>query len=252
MKWMIVIFFFFSLSCAKYSNQPYIYLNAETGLKDEKGNYFFGNLIDGSREAWCEGVKGSGIGQNLTFQFAKNTEFNAFYIKNGMDDLQGFGERNRVKEFQLSLSVDDSLTIPVKDTGDFQRLALKKTFSGLIFNLKIISVYKGSKFDDTCISEISFRPVALTPKHISAPLKKPLLLQKEDYQLTLLSQGKLTGTGEGNLSCKFPFQNGWWHVTNEGRIFANIIIDTSGECQSLERSVLDHPYRGYLSQFYPD
>ncbi|MCP4130801.1 MAG: hypothetical protein GY754_07450 [bacterium] len=111
------------------------------------------SLFDGIKEsAWCEGVKGSGIGQWVEFKLLKNVS--GLTIQNGFikslckinnNDMNAFYKKNnRVKKAEI-LSADGSIsvTINLKDT--------QKTQNFQVFIPK--GVYKGTKWDDTCLGE---------------------------------------------------------------------------------------------------
>lgn len=245
-KALFILSLLFFNSCSVYPAHKIISINAETALRDPDHKYNYSNLIDGTNDSWCEGLKGDGSGQNITFLFEKSVEFDSFFIKNGIGQKNEFMLRNRVKELKIFFNRKDSRTITLEDRAGFQKIKLDKKFSGMIFNIKIISSYKGAKWDDTCIAEVAFGPITLRDKKISVPLKKPVKYKKDGYTFTLLSNGRLQGRGHGKLPCKFPFIKGWWNITNQGYVSISAGIDTSGKCTKLDRSVIDHPYLGYI------
>ena len=134
----------------------------EGGKTENK--YAAENLIDGTYKSWVEGKKDSGIGTKITFEFEKPyyfqnyTNYACIYIQNGFGDLKYFHQNNRIKE--MNVWIDDSTT-PVKvRLYDFhvpQCIVLRKYLGEKLVHkitLEILSVYPGTKYDDTCIAEI--------------------------------------------------------------------------------------------------
>ena len=123
-------------------------------------------LFDGIRQtAWCEGVKGDGIGEFVSF--AISSEVTGFRIQNGYvkalfktqfdgDKQQYYYMNNRPKELLLmSQDKQFSYTILLTDTPDDWQYFPVRLVPGN-YTLTIRSVYKGTKWDDTCLGEIEF------------------------------------------------------------------------------------------------
>ena len=143
---------------------PGVKIKSVTATSTLGEKYSAENLIDGSWKSWAEGEEGSGIGTKITFdfdrpfRFANATNYACIDIVNGYGDLKNFHQNNRVKE--MNLWIDDD-PVPVKimlhDRHVGQTIVLRKYLgdryvSKLTF--EILSVYPGSKYDDTCIAEI--------------------------------------------------------------------------------------------------
>ncbi|MFC1669205.1 hypothetical protein ACFL20_02355 [Spirochaetota bacterium] len=127
-----------------------------TSTLNSKGNkYSPSNLFDRTADSWCEGVKKDGIGEVINISFEKSYTINTIYIKNGYGIKKYFPLNNRVR----SLSINGT---PYKLTDDpeFQSIKLKKTLTTDKLVMKILSVFKGKKYPDTCVSEISFIDVS--------------------------------------------------------------------------------------------
>ena len=123
-------------------------------------------LVDGVLESsWVEGVKGDGIGEWVELELLRDVA--GLEIQNGFSmsrtAIEGknidtyYGKNNRVKE--LLYESKDGATrgkIRLEDINELQPfpLALRKG----IYRFSIGSVYKGTKWEDTCLGEISFLP----------------------------------------------------------------------------------------------
>jgi hypothetical protein len=124
-------------------------------------NYSPFNIYDGDKTtAWVEGTQGEGINDWIivypqSFWPEKNV-FNAIRIVNGYaKSLDTFYTNHRVKKLFFEFSDGQSKYVELKDTFEPQVIYFNE---GVISYIKmtILEVYKGSKYDDTCISEVEF------------------------------------------------------------------------------------------------
>jgi len=127
-----------------------------SNLKDKKDVYRYdeSKLIDNdSNTCWVEGKKGSGIGEKITIKFSKVEIINELYILNGINSPKYYYLNNRVKILNIN-----GYDIELDDAGinKIQTIILPKELKVKELTLKIVSVYKGKKWNDTCISEIGF------------------------------------------------------------------------------------------------
>ncbi|MCO6184647.1 caspase family protein [Rhizobium sp. L1K21] len=134
-------------------------LCATSVLDPQYGNRYGGvNLGDNQlRTAWVEGVAGDGIGQSVLISFDSPKTINGIrlvngYAKNG--DI--FAKNGRVRELLVATSSGYSQTITLHDNSDWQRLDLPPLNDVSWIMLEIGSVYRGSKYKDTAISELRF------------------------------------------------------------------------------------------------
>lgn len=129
-------------------------------------NYNANNMNDGEKEtAWVEGAAGYGVGEKIFFTFegdddpVKGIPFRGFQLTNGYaKNLASWKTNSRVKTFRLSLNNKPLFLIELVDSIFPQEVNLGKEIlvsTGDIVTLEIINVYKGSKFPDTAISDIS-------------------------------------------------------------------------------------------------
>ncbi len=152
-----------------------IQATASSTLPDYQGmSYRVQNLFDGSRTtAWCENVAGTGIGQSIEVihmiyerglpnaDVGYPFQYTSLCIVNGYaksDDL--FQKNARIKT--LKLYVDNRLHayIELEDTMTPQYFALYDipalTGTTTAFRFEIADVYRGSAYEDACLTGIVF------------------------------------------------------------------------------------------------
>jgi hypothetical protein len=115
------------------------------------------HLIDGKRSnVWVEGdTEGSGVGTTLMFELGQTQTVSGFRIWNGNWYSQDFWRRhNRVRDLEVVFSDGSRQNIQLTDSmsSEYVRFDTPKRTSSM--RLRILSVYNGSTFDDTVISEI--------------------------------------------------------------------------------------------------
>ncbi len=114
-------------------------------------------VFDGRLDfGWVEGSQGQGIGETLDVEFLSPQNFDALYIANGYQRSPSHFEKNsRIKEVDV-ISAGVSETYTLKDLDGIQMLKLKSPILTDKLSLRIKSVYPGSKYEDTVISELKF------------------------------------------------------------------------------------------------
>ncbi|HOL22980.1 MAG TPA: hypothetical protein PLQ41_09045 [bacterium] len=121
---------------------------------------------DGKFEkAWCEGVKGDGKGEWIQFNFTewesygRITNVYRILIVNGLAaSKELYYANNRVKKLQLEFSEGQKRIIELKDGVMNYQIFVVHTKAKWV-RMRILEVYKGKKYDDTCISEVDFETV---------------------------------------------------------------------------------------------
>ena len=114
-------------------------------------------LNDGDTSTpWEEGVEGDGIGEQITYEPESGTKLQVIriYPGNGRSD-KAFQENNRPKTITLEID-GKKQTLNFDDAGHFYTFSSKKPVMAKQVKLIIDSVYPGSKWQDTCISEVEF------------------------------------------------------------------------------------------------
>lgn len=119
-------------------------------------NYLPKNLVDNKLDtAWVEGKSGNGEGEWLVVDFGGNRTVKSIELLNGYHKNKGLYERNgRVKDLNVKLSNGYELPFTLEDHGGVQTLTFDEPQEAAWLQLTIGSVYRGTKFTDTAISEL--------------------------------------------------------------------------------------------------
>ncbi|WP_020433263.1 discoidin domain-containing protein [Paenibacillus riograndensis] len=122
--------------------------------KSKAGSYTASQIIDGdTATCWCEGVKGSGIGQSFTVSFPKKTKVSSFKILPGYGkSVSAYLENNSVRKAKITFSDGSSF---IADFTKETALELPKDKVTTSITFTILEVTPGSKYDDTCVSEFA-------------------------------------------------------------------------------------------------
>jgi hypothetical protein len=125
-------------------------IDASSVLEPGKGIYDQGNIMDLTDDSWCEGKKDAGIGESITIKLDSPMPIKKLYIKNGMGISKHWAANNRIKEAKIN-----GATYTLKDDPGFQAVNLPGKSTDTL-TISIISVYKGEKWNDTCLAEVAF------------------------------------------------------------------------------------------------
>jgi hypothetical protein len=125
------------------------------------GDYGPWNLFDGRPStAWVEGEAGNGEGQILTLTYASERLLTALSITNGYNKSERlYGRNSRPKAIRLIFSDGTQRTVSLEDRMGPQELVIDPPVRAKAVTVEIRSVYRGSKYTDTAISELSFATV---------------------------------------------------------------------------------------------
>lgn len=103
---------------------------------------------------WASG-NGKGIGDIISIKEFEHENPETLIIMNGYQDVNHpdyYGKNSRVKALKITnRQTKKSKTIAVSDTKEEQRFSLKELGKGGEYELEILDVYNGSKYDDLCI-----------------------------------------------------------------------------------------------------
>lgn len=101
---------------------------------------------------WVEGVKGTGINENISIEF--NEPVYGFAILNGYADVNNmklYKENSRVKKLKVEdLTNSLDFIMEFEDKVYFNYMELSKPSKSI--KMTILEVYEGTKYQDTCIS----------------------------------------------------------------------------------------------------
>lgn len=133
-------------------------VTASSTLPASKNNtYFPSNAVDVNKStAWVEGAPDAGIGEWISFENNVAKEISSIQIYNGYTkNEEVFWANNRLKKIRIEFSNDDPIIVILND--GYERgntVCLNKTIKTTSLKITILDVYKGQKYDDTCLSEI--------------------------------------------------------------------------------------------------
>ncbi len=134
-------------------------VSASSELAEANVVHSASRTMDGDKNtAWVEGADGQGYGQSIRFDFnnvylVSGIRIRAGYHKN--DDI--YYKNSRPKEICMEYSDGASEILYLNDAGlTEQVLTFSRPVETSMVNLIIESVYPGVKYEDTCISEITF------------------------------------------------------------------------------------------------
>lgn len=113
------------------------------------------NLYDGNEKtAWCDPYPGDAIGLGIEISLAGDKPVKGIRLINGYTkSAETFKNNNRLKEIKMIFSDGTFKKYKLKDLETEQILPFGKETKGNI-KLEILSVYKGAKYSDTCLSEL--------------------------------------------------------------------------------------------------
>ena len=166
---------------ANYIQNPYEYgvmanATADSELTEGATVYSAKNLLDGNYSTpWVEGASDFGKKQKIQLKLYGNpSKFNSYnyenithlYLLNGFrKNEKTYYENNRIKTLRLWVNGKDCGTVELKDkpfrtVNDFNfayeadLLNSERLWNVKTIEIEILDVYKGTKYNDTCISEI--------------------------------------------------------------------------------------------------
>lgn len=160
---------------------PYLKFNGEIGrrysdctsfLKEGKIEYKVENLCNCKPGTpWVEGVSGDGIGEGFIITFPSvNTSENLYpylLIMNGYisyDKPYLYKQNNRIKKIKVTgVTSGKSKILDVLDTPHPQTVDISFITEPEDVRVEIAEVYKGTKYDDTCINFCVTYPFEVIP-----------------------------------------------------------------------------------------
>ncbi|WP_319531897.1 NADase-type glycan-binding domain-containing protein [uncultured Cohaesibacter sp.] len=111
---------------------------------------------EGADKAWCEGVRGPGVGEWVEFSTRPGTTIRKFELMNGYQKSQrSFYDNARAREIAVETDSGFRKTFLLADRFGIQTIELGKWYDVKRLKITIRSVYPGSKYDDLCLSNLS-------------------------------------------------------------------------------------------------
>ena len=147
--------------CSWYCGGGNYKIKASSSLGDSYKAEFANDLS--YKTAWVEGKKDEGIGEYLEYYFKNDSpRITEIIISNGyMKSEETWKNNNRVKKLKLYVNSVPFGILNLKDSRTNQYFSVgtlrhNKNGTDLILKFEILEVYKGSKYNDTAITEIYF------------------------------------------------------------------------------------------------
>lgn len=185
MKKGIILGFVFCFSTAVFAQAAVKSVSASTILveKNKPTNFYAAeNLFDGKWNSWVEGQDDNGVGSIITIELESPVRVYSLRFRNGYGDLKYYRKNNRVKGIDIILNDEYTYSTTLEDTYEFQDVSTYK-YTNKSYNkpvntikLKITSVYKGTTYNDTCLSEIIVNPSHVPSEIIMDPFSNELLM----------------------------------------------------------------------------
>ena len=134
-------------------------IEASSSLTEDGVTHSPDRVCDGSlKKAWVEGADGQGIDEYIYFEFDDEYKIKSIDINAGYQKSKALYNKNsRPKKIRISFSDGSSECKVLKDVYGKQKITFSDDIVTDSIKLEILSVYEGSKYDDTVISEIDFK-----------------------------------------------------------------------------------------------
>lgn len=113
------------------------------------------NLYDGNEKtAWCDPYPGDAVGLKIGISPAADVPIKGVRLVSGYaKSLETYKNNNRPEEIRIIFNDGSSKIFKLKDIETEQVLFFGKEVKGNV-ELEFVSVYKGAKYSDTCLSEL--------------------------------------------------------------------------------------------------
>ena len=132
--------------------------SSSSALNDNGQIYSADKAFDSdNRTCWAEGVSGLGIGESITVDFNGDYKVSGFRIWAGYHKNKDlFYKNSRPTAIRVIGSDGSNEVYAIADSFEEQDIHFKRPVSVKSLKLVIEKVAKGNKYEDTCISDISF------------------------------------------------------------------------------------------------
>lgn len=138
-------------------DDAYAYCEASSTYTEAFATHIVTNLLDDNPKTnWAEGVPGNGEGEYVDFEFVTEELVAGFVIAAGNHSSDEFYDKNaRPKGIVLTFSDGSTKEFALKDVKREQTVFFNTAIPTKSIRLTIRSVYPGSEWEDTVISEFS-------------------------------------------------------------------------------------------------
>ena len=134
-----------------------IALASSSTLKEAGYDHSAHLAMDGSNAtAWVEGVSGNGEGEWLRLDLGSDCHVSGMQLWTGYQKSESlFYKNSRPARVRITFSDGSSMEADLKDTMSMQSISFGGDIVTSTITITIVSVYPGSAYTDTCISEIT-------------------------------------------------------------------------------------------------
>ena len=148
-----------------HGTQAYDYQSVcvSSALAPQSGNRYDVNSMRDAQDstAWCEGVPGAGIGEQITLSYRFAGPLERIWISNGYaKSSKSFSDNGRIRDITVHFwAVDDperrTMQYRLEDHGVEQPIPIPwTTLQPRVIEIVIDSVYPGARWQDTCVNEL--------------------------------------------------------------------------------------------------
>ena len=136
----------------------YATIEASSTYNGDSANHNVRNLTDNKLKTnWTEGVHGNGEGEYIEFTFHMEQPIAGFVISAGNHSSNTYYTKNsRPKSIILTFSDGSEVNYTLLDKKETQKIYFDEVVDTTSARLTIGSVYSGSAWEDTVISEFAF------------------------------------------------------------------------------------------------
>lgn len=139
-------------------DNPVMTTAASSTYSGDRATHDAVNLLDGDTKTnWTEGVPGDGIGEYVEFGFYDSYLLNAIYIFPGNQyDKSRYLDNSRPEHVTVTFSDGSTMQFTLKDMMEGQAMVLSEPVVTDSVRITIDSVFHGSEYTDTVISDVAF------------------------------------------------------------------------------------------------
>lgn len=129
---------------------------ASKTLVAENYDYSPSNVLDNNLDtAWVEGNDDYGINEWIELKNQNEEKIQKILLRNGFQESdESYNNNSRIKKLKITFSDNSSIIKDIADSNDEILIDLDKIVTTSSIKFTILDVYPGSKYKDTCITEI--------------------------------------------------------------------------------------------------
>lgn len=185
MKYLFILLLFLNFNMTAQSITEISISTSIRELSDESSRFSLEHIIDKTSSPWCISGKDWEKQDSIDLQFDKKVILSKIYIANGFFDSKLFSLNSRPSKLILKSDLGEKREISLKDNFNVETYEFPAMNVSSI-NLSFPNILKGTKFNDICISEVSFIPIGSNDlinnrkslnERIKNILKKPIVIQ---------------------------------------------------------------------------